>query len=250
MLPYDRKRAFRKQWLYLGTFLTVIFLTVTNLEMVAEVLRSGRKLSAGWTESYILKVLTGDGIRLYFPLLCTVPYATGFVDEYKSGIYKFVLVRKERKKYIISKAITNAVAGGSILVAGTVAFILCTWMVFLPMEKGFSWMIIQNFLGEYGQLLCQFFAFGALEAEIGMWISTLVNHRYMAWLAPFMSEYLLIILCERYFPECRVFYPPDWLVVQADWPLHGWSVFFWLLFLTGIAGYAFADAARRRIGYA
>ena len=68
MLPYDRKRAFRKQWLYLGTFLTVIFLTVTNLEMVAEVLRSGRKLSAGWTESYILKVLTGDGIRLYFPL--------------------------------------------------------------------------------------------------------------------------------------------------------------------------------------
>lgn len=44
MLPYDRKRAFRKQWLYLGTFLTVIFLTVTNLEMVAEVLRSGRKL--------------------------------------------------------------------------------------------------------------------------------------------------------------------------------------------------------------
>ena len=99
MLPYDRKRAFRKQWLYLGTFLTVIFLTVTNLEMVAEVLRSGRKLGAGWTESYILKVLTGDGIRLYFPLLCTVPYATGFVDEYKSGIYKFVLVRKERKKY-------------------------------------------------------------------------------------------------------------------------------------------------------
>ena len=107
MLPYDRKRAFRKQWLYLGTFLTVIFLTVTNLEMVAEVLRSGRKLGAGWTESYILKVLTGDGIRLYFPLLCTVPYATGFVDEYKSGIYKFVLVRKERKKYIISKAITK-----------------------------------------------------------------------------------------------------------------------------------------------
>ena len=60
---------------------------------------------------------------------------------------------------------------------------------------------------------------------------------------------LLIILCERYFPECRVFYPPDWLVVQADWPLHGWSVFFWLLFLTGITRYAFADAARRRIGY-
>lgn len=172
MLPYDRKRAFRKQWLYLGTFLTVIFLTVTNLEMVAEVLRSGRKLGAGWTESYILKVLTGDGIRLYFPLLCTVPYATGFVDEYKSGIYKFVLVRKERKKYIISKAITNAIAGGSILVAGTVAFILCTWIVFLPMEKGFSWRIIQNFLGKYGQMLCQFFAFGALEAEIGMWIST------------------------------------------------------------------------------
>lgn len=145
------------------------------------------------------------GFGCIFPLLCTVPYATGFVDEYKSGIYKFVLVRKERKKYIISKAITNAIAGGSILVAGTVAFILCTWIVFLPMEKGFSWRIIQNFLGKYGQMLCQFFAFGALKAEIGMWISTLVNHRYMAWLAPFMSEYLLIILCERYFPECRAF---------------------------------------------
>ena len=48
MLPYDRKRAFRKQWLYLGTFLTVIFLTVTNLEMVAEVLRvAGSWVQAG-----------------------------------------------------------------------------------------------------------------------------------------------------------------------------------------------------------
>lgn len=166
MLPYDRKRAFRKQWLYLGTFLTVIFLTVTNLEMVAEVLRSGRKLSAGWTESYILKVLTGDGIRLYFPLLCTVPYATGFVDEYKSGIYKFVLVRKERKEYIMSKAITNAVAGGSILVAGTVAFILCTWMVFLPMEKGFSWMIIQNFWGNMDNCCVSFLPLGHWKQKL------------------------------------------------------------------------------------
>lgn len=108
------KERFESNGCDLGLFLSVIFLTVTNLEMVAEVLRSGRKLGAGWTESYILKVLTGDGIRLYFPLLCTVPYATGFVDEYKSGIYKFVLVRKERKKYIISKATTNAIEGGSI----------------------------------------------------------------------------------------------------------------------------------------
>ena len=45
MLPYDRKRAFRKQWLYLGTFLTVIFLTVTNLEMVAgSWVQAGRKV--------------------------------------------------------------------------------------------------------------------------------------------------------------------------------------------------------------
>lgn len=156
MLPYDRKRAFRKQWLYLGTFLTVIFLTVTNLEMVAEVLRSGRKLGAGWTESYILKVLTGDGIRLYFPLLCTVPYATGFVDEYKSGIYKFVLVRKERKKYIISKAITNAIAGGSILVAGTVAFICVHGLFFCLWKKDFHGGLYRIFWGNMDRCCVSF----------------------------------------------------------------------------------------------
>ena len=74
MLPYDRKRAFRKQWLYLGTFLTVIFLTVTNLEMVAEVLRSGRKLGAGWTESYIFESSDGRWDSVVFSLVvhCSV----------------------------------------------------------------------------------------------------------------------------------------------------------------------------------
>ena len=54
---------------------------------------------------------------------------------------------KNEKKYIISKAITNAIAGGSILVAGTVAFILCTWIVFLPMEKGFFMEDYTEFFG-------------------------------------------------------------------------------------------------------
>lgn len=133
------------------------------------------------------------GIRLYFPLLCTVPYATGFVDEYKSGIYKFVLVRKERKKYIISKAITNAIADWKYSGSGDSGF----YFVYMDCFSAYGKRIFMEdyrILGKYGQMLCQFFAFGALEAEIGMWISTLVNHRYMAWLAPFMSEYLLIIL--------------------------------------------------------
>ncbi len=99
------------------------------------------------------------------------------------------------------------------------------------------------------RLLARYFCFGALGAVTGLWISTAINNRYMAWLSPFMAEYLLIIFCERYFTGCNLLYPKQWLDPSEIWPADTWSVCLWLLALTAFASWAFVESARRRLMY-
>lgn len=106
---------------------------------------------------------------------------------------------------------------------------------------------LREVLIPYMKLLSRYFCVGALWAELGLLISTCLNHRLMAWLSPFIVYYLLIILCERYFPKCYVMYPGEWIAPTMQWPLEQWSICLWLLFLTAILGYVFYRTGERAL---
>ena len=97
------------------------------------------------------------------------------------------------------------------------------------------------------ELLMRCFCFGAVGSVTGLWLSSAVNNRYMAWIGPFMAMYLLVILYERYFSQYPVIYPREWLALTMGWPWNGWSACVFMLLLTLLAAWAFYQSADRRL---
>lgn len=250
MLTYDTKRAFLAKWIYLGAFLTLAFVAFTHLDTILEVVRNKQMLSVGWTEQFIEESMTGKEMLFFLPVLCTLPYASAFIDEWKSGMTRLALGRVSRNRYLLSKVLVTAFSGGIILVAGMAAVVLGAYLVFFPLEDrtGLTQEILKAG-NAYPQLFLRYFCFGALGALTGMWISMLVKNRYMALMGPFMAEYLLVILCERYFPWCRILYPAEWLTSAGAWPLSGWGTSLWMVCLAVFVGWAFFQTGKRRLSY-
>lgn len=248
MLLYDRKRAFLARWVYLGAFITIIFVVLTRIETVTEVVHKREALPQGWIMRFVEESLTGDVMLFYLPVLCTLPYASSFVDELKSGITRFSLTRVSRKKYLCSKVWAASLSGGCILVMGALAVMAAFTVFFLPLEeKKYTSVLVGKLIGNYMQLALRYFCLGALDSTAGLLISTLVNNRYMSFMAPFMAEYLLIIFHERYFSWCRVLYPKEWLNPSGNWPGDSWGVLLWLLCITIFLAWEFVKAGKRRL---
>ena len=163
MLQYDTKRAFAIKWYIVGSALILLFAIFSNLDVVIEVIRKGERLEPGWTTQFILKALTGDTQLFLMPILCTLPFATGFIEEYKSGIMKYVCSRTDRKRYILSKIITVMVSGGLILIIGALAVCLVFWTVFSPIENQLKeGMVVDGGIKLIFLLIGRLFFFGAL----------------------------------------------------------------------------------------
>lgn len=96
-------------------------------------------------------------------------------------------------------------------------------------------------------LVLRFFCLGALGAVTGLTISTAVGSRYMAWLSPFMAEYLLIILYERYLDGIPIISPKEWILPSEGWPLQGWSTVFWMLGICFLMMAAFIQIGGKRL---
>lgn len=69
---------------------------------------------------------------------------------------------------------------------------------------------------------------------------------YIAYTSPFVTYYLLVILCERYFTDAYMLYPPNWINPDV-WPYGFWGAVIFLLELTLAFGILFVIRAGRRL---
>ena len=89
---------------------------------------------------------------------------------------------------------------------------------------------IQQLIG----LVFRYGCFGAVWSLVGMLLSLWTFNRMMAWIGPFIVDYLLEIVYERYFDALKLLYPKEWLVMSWSWPLKDWGICLWLLLLAGM----------------
>ena len=248
MLVYDMKRAIDYKLYCLSIILMVLCITFTELDTILEVFNSKELLETGWTEKFLLESLSDDSMLFIFPILCSLPFSSSFIDEYKSGIIKFSLSRINRKTFLVSKIMTTAISGGLIILIGVIAVSILALLFFLPMEnKSIEFFSNKELFSEIFHLFCRFFLYGALGAVTGLWGSTKCNSRFMAWFSAFIAEYMLVIFVERFFPYCYIVYPREWLRPTKEWPLNAWSICLWLILLSISIGGAFFKTALRRL---
>jgi hypothetical protein len=92
----------------------------------------------------------------------------------------------------------------------------------LPMET-FGETAVKSQLGELVGKIVIFGLSGALWAMLGMLLSTVTMNTYMAYAAPFILYYVLIILQERYARDIFMLNPQNYLTLTGTWPFGGWS---------------------------
>lgn len=183
-------------------------------------------------------------ISLVAPLLVAIPYVSSYYVDKKSGFLKYVLLRTERRKYIISRLISNALTGGSVL---CLSFLVILAVLYVldpsPSDLGswhrgaFSNLYNEKVLDYIFVLIGQSFIFGATYATLGLAVSPYVNNQYFAIVFPFFVYFLPGII----FPSLSLDYlePATTLDPGANTLTTPLLIYTQLFLLLGIGALAF-----------
>ena len=200
----------------------------------------------GYHRELLLKTLSSDIILFAVPILAAIPYTTAFTDDVKSGYLKPYLTRTSVSRYILGKGIGSAVSGGLALIFGIVTALGIFFLVFSPFEV-YGEYVVKSLLPDIVLRLFLFFFAGALWASVGLLASSLTQNVYLAYAAPFIFYYVLIILQERYFRTTFMLNPKNYLTMQGAWPLEGKSAALTLLMLVLILQLVFYMTAQTEL---
>lgn len=156
--------------------------------------------------------MQSEWFAFVLPILSTVPCSAIFLEELQTGFMKAYLPRTSKSGYIIGKIGGCAFLGGIAAVCGIILAMGIDLLIYLPREK-----VLEETAGHteawgmFLQNLLLIFCIGMFWALFGMLMSIVTNSKYMAYISPFILYYVLIIMCERYFKSCYVFYPAEWM---------------------------------------
>lgn len=211
---------------------TMLVLGIGVFTDLIKAFRSEELLECGFHRTLVEHAIQSDPFLFALSLVCVLPYTTAYLDDRKSGFIKAYLPRTGRKNYLAGKMTACMVSGGLAPVLGILLDLFVAALVFSPMElakepvpfdtQTQAWML--SFL----QTLLLVFLSGAFWAMAGMAAAAVTSSRYMAYAAPFIFYYLLVILCERYFKSCYVLNPREWLAPK-NFPYDCWGA---VIFLT------------------
>ena len=222
VLSSDMNRVFGKPFALslLGVTLCVLFGAFSE---ILNIYQMRPPATALWAHQGILvRALAGEPILFAAPILAAIPFSGAFVEDVKSGYLKQVLPRTTVTKYIWSKELACAVSGFLTLAIGIFLGYVVVILLVIPVET-FSGAPVESQLPELLGKLGLFGLAGALWAMLGMLLSTVTMNAYMAYSAPFILYYVLIILQERYARSIFMLNPQNYLTLTGKWPFGGWS---------------------------
>ena len=233
---------------WLGAVFIALVLFLTSMDVVTEALRSDTPLAYGYHGDFILKALNADAITICLPIVCALPYAASFVDDVKTNFLKLYISRTSNRGYILGKAAGCLVSGGAVVVLGLWLAYGVSAALFSPLESpldpdapdpAYTMTLLRN----CGLI----FLSGGFWSLFGMTMSALMESKYIAYAAPFIIYYVLIILCERYFTSLYVVYPKAWLSPGEEWAMGRWGPALVILELIFVTMLCFGAAVRKRV---
>lgn len=206
-------------------------------------------LAYGYHWQLLKRGLQSEAFTFALPILCTLGFGGAYLEEMKSGYYKFALPRYGRRCYVRTKVIVSVLSGGLAVWLGVMLTALIYWVVYTPMElqaelaaltgrvadvlyesAGAVRDINGSLIGVSAReavhssmflLLLQWsamgFLMGGVWAGVSCFFAVMYRNRYMAYGASFLISYLLIILLTRFFDHIYIFNPREWFNQSFYW---------------------------------
>ena len=146
---------------------------------------------------------------LVLPILCAIPYADSFTEDFQSRFLRQYLPRAGRNRYLVSKASVTAISGSlALCVSMLIVLFICTML--LPI-RGVE-------PTEYSSTYKMFFLalllvlIGSLPWSLAGGIAgAALKNRYMSYAMPFILFYVLSSFQIRYFRSFYILSPQEWI---------------------------------------
>ena len=214
-------------------------------EILIKTFRDMDTISTGFHNDVVFGALNSDALLQFIPVFAVLPFAGSYIDDLKSKFARFFLIRTSYRTYLLSRIITCFLCGGLAVCGGIFLVWGISSVAIIPFEDP------SEVLPDSGHLIWNsmglLFLNGGFWAVVGMSLSTLMESKYIAYASPYVLYYMLVILHERYIPDCFLLYPREWLQPGRQWPLHQWGPAILILELTVLFGALFTVKAKRRL---
>ena len=214
------------------------------MQPVLQILQNGGQITQGYHNELTSTALSSDTLVAFLPALAAIPLSAGYLEDVKSKVSRFFLIRGSYSGYLLGNCIACWLCGGGAVLLGALSAWGITATIFLPLER-----VLDNppALGmQIVEQLALLFLNSGLWAVLGMTMSTIMESNYIAYASPFIVYYMLVILYERYFPDAWLLYPKNWLNPEI-WPYGVGSAALFLLELTFLCGLVFYIRGKRRL---
>lgn len=193
----------------LGSVIMVILGGWDQLFITEEMKESG--LAAGYHTSMVLQALKSETTIFMLPILGTLSYSGNFLEEYKTRFDKLLLIRCDKKDYVVSKVLTTGLSSGLGILLGIMMITGLLTLIFQPMEAKDAKASVELFVSlvQYSMIIALLGnLWGSLGALLGVWYRNV----FMAYGGPFLVNYVLIIIFTRYATKIYVLNPREWLL--------------------------------------
>lgn len=231
-----------------GTIIALMAGGFTGLWVDMELVKK-EGLDFGYHWQILKQGLQSEAFTFALPILCTLGFGGVYLEEMKSGYYKFALPRYGRRTYVLTKVIVSVLSGGLAIWLGVILTAFIYWTVYSPMEinrelAGMTNKVanvmyeatgaLKDTFGQYVNVTAQdalhsnmlllllqwsamAFLMGGTWAGLGCLFAVLYRNRYMAYGASFLVSYLIIILLTRFFEQIYIFNPREWFNQTYYW---------------------------------
>lgn len=213
---------------------------------VLRMYRENTSFYQGLHTELIIHSLRSDTLSAFLPILAVLPFAGCYVDDVKSKFARFLLIRGSFRRYLLSRVLVCFLTGGLVVFLGAALAWCGAAVLIAPLERKMEGRNADD-MDTLLQLWFLVFLNGGLWAVVGMAMSTLMESKYIAYAAPFVAYYLLVILYERYFSDCFLIYPREWIDPSNLWPFGLWGPAVLMIELTLAFALIFVFRARRRL---
>lgn len=229
----------------IGAIAVFALIGASSTDTLVQLYREPKLQLSGFHITFLLNALKSDTMAPFVAIVAILPFSGNYVDEVKSKFARFSMLRTNYSVYLLGRIIVCFLLGGAVILAGVWAAYFVSVLTFLPMEKAANTEVNQ-FPALIEQCVILFLN-GGFWAVLGMTMSTVMESKYIAYASPFVVYYLLVMLCERYFPRAYLIYPREWLNPSEKWPMGTWGVAIFLLELTTLLGLIFYRRGKRRL---
>ena len=238
-------RQFMNIRMTLGIISMIILVFLSSTDTLLQLFPVISLQPSHYHAEFVLNALRSDTLAPFIPILAVLPFTASYIDDVKSRFARFFLIRTGYTTYLANRIVVCFLSGGFVIATGALLAWGISALLFLPMEKAAqapfeSTALLLKTLG----LL---FLNGGLWAVVGMTMSTLMESKYIAYASPFVIYYLLVILYERYFPDCFLICPREWVTPSNLWPLGFGGPAILMIELTILFAFIFVFRAGRRL---